>query len=952
MTYIQNIVLLFLLSSFLKAQSGPLGNPPLTNYSKQEYKSGTQNWDIEISATGIMYFANNRGLLEFDGHFWKTYPLKNKTNVRSLAIHQKRIYVGGQGELGFFEEDASGILKYHSLLNKIEKKYLNFADVWDIEVLGDAVFFRTEKYMFRLKKDTIDTYTTRGTIRFMGKMKNSIYVDDVYQGLLRFEGENFIPPNFTEKPASPVTAFLPLSQDSVLISTLNHGFLVYTGSDLLTYPTPNDLLFSNSRIYTAEKLSDKIFALSIPARGIVLISKEGEILSTLTQKEGLQNSNILCMKPDVSGNLWLGTDNGIDYLQLNSPFLNIYPDENLGGIGYTAVEFADKFYFGTSNGLYVSDKNSANKSQTFSKIKGFNGQVWGCRVSGQQMFTGMHKGGFVISEDGSVESLPEMEGVWDFIRLNDQFLLAGHYYGMKIFKQEKGEWVLHNEVSNLEESSRLLVQESEHVIWMAHPYRGVYQIEFNDNFSEQTVTHYGAADGLPSDNYNNVFRYRNEVIFGTEQGIYTFDEDEKVFQPAESYQKVLGKFGQLKMLEKDSEGNLWFFAGETCGRLNIKESGLDIEVKPELYPRLSGKLVDGFEFAFPVSDENVYFGAERGFIHLNTQKYEATIDTILASVRSVEFNDSLIVMNSLAYDEQKELVLNHDVGRVKFTFTGNDFNNPGKVLFQTKLEGLTDNWSEWTNKAERDYIKLPQGKYVFKIRAKNARGLISEESEFSFTVLPPWYLSTPAAIVYFGLFFGSLYYFLRWREKKFTVEKNSLQSELQDKELAFKKQVEENELELSKVKQRQLENEVSFKNQELASATLNLVQKREILSGLKGELMKLSEKIRDNSAKPTDVKKLVRLLDNDLRTDDEWKRFAHHFDGVHQGFLSRLKERYPGLSPNDLKLCAYLRMNLSSKEIAPLMAISVRGVEAGRYRLRKKMNLENSQNLRTVILNL
>jgi FixJ family two-component response regulator len=79
--------------------------------------------------------------------------------------------------------------------------------------------------------------------------------------------------------------------------------------------------------------------------------------------------------------------------------------------------------------------------------------------------------------------------------------------------------------------------------------------------------------------------------------------------------------------------------------------------------------------------------------------------------------------------------------------------------------------------------------------------------------------------------------------------------------------------------------------------------------------------------------------------EDDWESFARHFDQVHTDFIKRLKEKYPQLSPKDLKLCAYLRMNLVSKEIAPLLNISVRGVEISRYRLRKKMQLHAEVNL-------
>jgi DNA-binding CsgD family transcriptional regulator len=96
---------------------------------------------------------------------------------------------------------------------------------------------------------------------------------------------------------------------------------------------------------------------------------------------------------------------------------------------------------------------------------------------------------------------------------------------------------------------------------------------------------------------------------------------------------------------------------------------------------------------------------------------------------------------------------------------------------------------------------------------------------------------------------------------------------------------------------------------------------------------------------PEDLKKLIRALKDDDHMEEDWKQFATHFDSVHLDFLRSIKKQYPGLTPNELKLCAYLHMNLSSKDVAQHMKISVRGVEISRYRLRKKLQISKETNL-------
>ena len=95
---------------------------------------------------------------------------------------------------------------------------------------------------------------------------------------------------------------------------------------------------------------------------------------------------------------------------------------------------------------------------------------------------------------------------------------------------------------------------------------------------------------------------------------------------------------------------------------------------------------------------------------------------------------------------------------------------------------------------------------------------------------------------------------------------------------------------------------------------------------------------------------LVKRIDKDINNEKFWKVFDSYFDEVHQDFLTRMKEKHPDLSPKELRLSAYLRMNISTKEIATLMNISVRGVEVSRYRLRRKLNIDRDTNLTEYIL--
>src|SRR5690606_32590739 len=165
----------------------PIGIPDISTYETFDYKGGTQNWDMDQDNQGIMYFANNEGLLTFDGRHWKLHPLPHKTIVRSIKISSEgKIYVGAQDEIGYFIPDINGTLKFVSLKKLIPEHARNFSDIWDIVILKTEVFFRTTDKIFHLKDNKITVYNPHKLWEFMGEVNGKLYAQDTGNGLLTF----------------------------------------------------------------------------------------------------------------------------------------------------------------------------------------------------------------------------------------------------------------------------------------------------------------------------------------------------------------------------------------------------------------------------------------------------------------------------------------------------------------------------------------------------------------------------------------------------------------------------------------------------------------------------------------------------------------------------------------------------------------------------------------------
>ena len=292
-------------------------------------------------------------------------------------------------------------------------------------------------------------------------------------------------------------------------------------------------------------------------------------------------------------------------------------------------------------------------------------------------------------------------------------------------------------------------------------------------------------------------------------------------------------------------------------------------------------------------------------------------------------------------DIEEKGSFNHNENNVSFSFTVPEYNKYINPEYQYVLEGFQDEWSDWNTKPYVNFKNLPSGDYLFKVKAKFANSNLENTVVYSFTILKPWYGTNLAIFMYFIMlllfsrFMHIQYtrYYLK-KEKKLIEENNLL---LEIKEL-------ENEQQMMRIKNDQLSQDVDSMNKELAASTMNLNSKNELLTIIQEDLKKTEE------SGSRSIKSVISTINKNITKDDAWSVFQDAFNKTDKDFLKKMKDAHPSLTANDLKLCGYLRLNLSSKEIAPLLNISVRSVEIKRYRLRKKMDLAHEQGLVEYIL--
>ncbi|WP_290797658.1 triple tyrosine motif-containing protein [Flavihumibacter sp. UBA7668] len=937
-----------LCSAGLQSQN-TIGLPRIINYTKTDFHGGTQTWDIKQDSSGRLYFANNEGLLTYDGTFWKDYALPNKTIMRSLAVDEGgRIYAGGQGELGYFAPGKQGFLTYTSLVSRLPADQRSIADIWDIEVVGSAIFFRALDRIIEWNNGQARVFKARSEWVWLKKMGNRLFAQDVVQGLFEWRESQWQPVVGNKLlQYKPINGMLPAGADSILMLTVRDGGF-WLVKDSIREAQAFPKTFFPSDINAVVSLNEREFMVGTGSSGAFVLDFQGKRIQQLGRKEGLQNNNILSALLDRDGNLWTGLNNGISFIAYNAAVKYIHPNVENELAGFGARILKDRLFLGSSDGAFEVQLDPGMSDLSFSRgsfrlIPGSSGQVWRLDEVNKQILMAHNNGTYILKPE--LAERIALEPAWIFQPLSavlpSEEILVGNYTGLKRLRFSDGKFINEGNLTGLYESLRFLAIDNDGGIWASHPYRGIYKIEISGDRTRYETRLYTSKDGLPSDLGNHVFRVQNRVLFATEKGAFEFDKSSGRFKKSAFLGSVLGEM-ELRYLKEDTEGNVWFVSGKRMGavmrgggrRDGGKERGEGFSA-PVFFPELTGQVLSGFEQVYPYDSRNIFIASEKGLIHFNLEKYRANRSPLtvqLGQVRAIGRSDSILYAGFGNWTEPR---LHSQFSSFRFEFSSPYYGLPNTIEYSYMLEGFDADWSEWSIRTEKDYTNLTSGDYIFKVKARTNLGRESEHIAYKFSVSPPWYKSMYAYLLYTGLGILLIAAIVRWQRYKLHQQRLKFEEKQRQLEILHQLEIEQSEKAIIQLQNEKLEHEVRYKNKELADAALHLVERTDALARVKEELQKLYKSSdNDNS-----LKKALQLVNDIERNNENWDRFAARFDEINDDFLKKIKGLYPQLTSTDLKLCAYLQLNMSSKEIAQLMNISLRGVEISRYRLRKKLQL-------------
>ncbi len=912
--------------------------PPIQNYAPSEYGAENQNWAISQSEDKLIYVANNEGLLEFNGANWKLFKSPNQTILRSVNVVKDRIYTGCYMEFGYWTKNTFGTLEYTSLSKSFKNDLLEDEEFWDILHLDDWVLFQSKKriYIYDLTEKSITSIDAASSLPRIWSVGQSIYFHVIHEGLYRIERGNKILV-YNEKPIKndEVVSFFE-HRGRQLLLTRHQGFNEIFGEGIRKWETEIDPFLANNSVYSSLQLTNGKIAIGTISDGLFLLDGNGRLIYHINEQKGLRNNTVLSLYKDLDNTVWLGLDNGVSYINLDSPY-TIYNGilSDIGSV-YDAIAFGGYLYLGTNQGLFYK---KISEETDFFLINGTQGQVWDLTIVDGTLLCGHHTGTFEINGE-TAKRIVNIAGTWNIksITEDENLLLQGNYDGLYVLEKKGGQWKLRNKISGFDNSSRH-VEIFGNQIFINHEYKGLFKVTTDNSLTKAIEV---KIDTTVRGDNSGIIKYQGTLLYANKNGIFRYNHAADTISRDSLLSAIYSETDYVsgKMVANDEE--IWVFTKDNLtlvspGNLSDKYVIREIPLSEDFRDGISG-----YENIIPYMENGKYLlCTSSGYIILDTKRIkDEKFGVNIGEIRRISKNSPS--KENILIDKNSQGDFSYRENSFFILFFSPQFYQYTKPKYQHRLLGIYPNWSEWSENASATFENLPYGDYTFEVRSKIGDTLSINTAAYSFTIQKPWYQTNLAwaiysvtALVGFFLLHTMYRHHYKKRQQKL-VQKNEHKMQLTKAE---------NEKEIIKLKNEQLRQRYRLKSNELAASTMSLIRKNNVLNEVKSLL---AEKVADKRV----TEPIVKIIDNSLNRNDDWELFKEAFNNADKEFLNKLKSAHSNLTQNDIRLCAYLRLNLSSKEIAPLFNISPRSVEVKRYRLRKKMGLDHDENLVDYILGL
>ena len=752
---------------------------PTTAYPAAEHWGGhPQVFTIDQDARGMMYFGgwDNLGVMGFDGTNWDKNPIGNGSFVRSLVCdNDGRIYAGGYSEFGYFEPTEDGELEYVSMSAELPEEWQDFEYVWDILMDGETKYFQTKERLFVMDGEIFKTFVPEEEFHTCHLLDGDFYIVDTKRGLLKMEAGDLVPAKGMQEVADiglGIYTMLPFDGSRHLLLS-NKGLMFYVpdapqGEKFIVWDCPVAPMAKAGITYSGLVLPNGNFAIGTIRSGLLIINRKGELVDHLDQSTGLTDDNVWTLFLDNDDNLWLGQDMGVSLVEVTSPLR--FTNHEMGfDVAVEDLEVYDgQLFMGTRDGTYYYDSTTiraleevgADRS-VFDPINLIDNKTFNLTQGHDALLAGAQQGLYRM-----VGLQKELVVVGNFRTAIEAHDYPGFFVGcdpsVVLFDQQGGSDSL-VEIEEIPACYDIIenTQYSEGVeVWGGTHSKEIVRMRFYPNSDRaREITIFDSTAGFRYSEVN-VLKYDDAILFGCDSGVYAFDESTQRFFEDERfihYVQHEGKeerVGVFRMTETTNGNILAVRAGGWY--LGAKKNATEWEWSDSRFKPI--EVGDPRSVAINPESGVIYFGGLSGLASYDPAlpvKIDSTIEVL---IREVGLGEDSILFAGTFRDEKGGITKLQPVEKrpaLPYSFNSITLHYSALIYTQTEgteysyvLENFDEEWSAWSSTTYRRYTNLDAGDYTFLVKARNAYEFESEPTEYHFTILPPWYQTLWAYLMY------------------------------------------------------------------------------------------------------------------------------------------------------------------------------------------------------------
>lgn len=890
--------------------------PFVENFTKSNYSGDNQVWSVAQGNDNAFYYANNHYFLRYNGVRWEKYALPNKTILRSVFVDGDRVYCGSYNEFGYWKR-VSGKMIYTSLTkNKDLFKGVSInEEIWKIFKHDGTIYFQSFNELFVYKNDKIEKIRIPFQISYCFVVDNKIYAASVRNGVYHYDNKTFTKVDKWQGLEENIVHAIEKNNNKTFIFTQKNGVFVEDNNKLVPWNSPLNGALKKEIIITAKFIDINRLAIGTAFQGLYIIDLKTNTYKNINRNNSLKNNSVLCIGFDKENDLWLGLDNGISHIEINSPY-SIFSD-NTGVLGsvYTMASLDNGYLLGSNHGVFKY------QNKQLQLLPNSQGQVWDIHKIGSKYIIG-HNDGTFIYENGALQKVNAISGGWKFQESDyDNKYFQANYSGIILYDApiDLSRFKI---IGNLTKPIKNIAQNKPRELWAVDNYRSLYRITFNTLYEVEKVENITQQNKIWNDYGVKIFNFKNEILFFINGVWFNFNAISNKLERNEIFNT---NFANISEIIPVNNSNFIVLKDKLLYIIHQVGNKYIWEMLPEKY--YEGKIINQDTKVFNGGNQ-LLMNLDDGFFsfQLNNnkiKKQKVTVEgfyqgKIISDATSIQYNQSVEIDVISEFYGYNHLALFYKL-------------NDSKNFMPIKNGNINLN-------------NLSSGNQDLKVYYNNGEQYIPL-TDYQFRVNKPWYFSFWMVLIYILLISGSFYLYYKWNKIRY-IEKLKLKEE----ELKHQKEIlelelnAENKLKLQEYDKHILEMQVQSKASEVAGKSLSIAKQSEMIESIQSIL----DSENDLNQLKNKIKKSIKI---NAINKNEWQSFEKNLMQSHEDFVHKLTQKFPDLTSKDIKLCIYLKMNLSSKEIAPLLNISFRGVELQRYRLRKKLDLNPETNLSKFMIN-